>query len=419
MKSSSTTSSKFVIDTSVLLHDDRVVDGLLCLAKPPRDFKNIEILIPLYALEELDLHKGELNERGQRAREIARKLDRLRQQGYLHEGVMTQRGVLLKVVTCEHESPDRYRDLASLVYDDLILNCARQLGANLITKDCNLRIRADALRVPAFDWLESGVESHLGLIDSARESSLDSAVASTSHESIKDSSKGVTLAPLHYEKVWGLEARNDEQAHALNMLLDPNKSLITLIGKAGTGKTLLALASGLQQVTEIERYERVLVSRAIFPLGRDIGYLPGSLEEKMEPWLQPIFDNLDFLLRQKARRQSHRVRTQGDELVDMGLIEVTPITFIRGRSIPRQYMIIDEAQNLSAHEAKTILTRAGEGTKIVLIGDPYQVDHPYLDAENNGLMHVVRKFQGQICAAHIHLHQGERSPLAELAANLL
>jgi PhoH-like ATPase len=161
------------------------------------------------------------------------------------------------------------------------------------------------------------------------------------------------------------------------------------------------------------------VSRAIFPLGRDIGYLPGSLEDKMEPWLQPIYDNLDFLLGQREQRQTHRQRPRAEDLVDMGLIEVVPITYIRGRSIPNQFLIVDEAQNLTPHEMKTMLTRAGQGTKVVLLGDPHQVDHPYLDAERNGLIHVSRRFIDQACAVHIHLSQGERSPLAELAADLL
>ena len=224
---------------------------------------------------------------------------------------------------------------------------------------------------------------------------------------------------LHRDPVWGLSPLNDEQARALIALLDPEISLVTLTGKAGTGKTLIALAAGLEQVTSLERYERVMVSRAIFPIGRDLGYLPGSLEEKMEPWLQPIYDNVDFLLGQRERRKTQRERARAEDLIDLGLIEVTPITYIRGRSIPRQYLIVDEAQNLTPHEMKTMLTRAGEGTKVVLLGDPHQVDHPYLDAERNGLTVVSRRFADQRCAAHVHLTRGERSPLAELAADLL
>jgi PhoH-like ATPase len=388
---------KFVIDTSVLLHDVRVVDGLI-YAQGINDTKECEILIPIYALEELDLHKEQMTERGQRAREIARKLDRLRQRGRLNIGVTTTHHSTVRVVTTQADLPNRIRDLPHLVYDWLILTCAQEHHAILLTKDSNLRIRADGLGVTALDWVDEP----------------NKPVVTTEVIDQKQSD----LSPC-YEPTWGLTPRNEEQALALSALLNSSISLVTLTGKAGTGKTLLALAAGLQQVTEDERYQRVLVSRAIFPLGRDIGYLPGTLEEKMEPWLQPIYDNLEFLLRQRDRRQTHRARARADDLLEMGLIEIAPITFIRGRSIPNQYLIIDEAQNLTIHEVKTILTRAGEGTKIILIGDPHQVDHPYLDAENNGLLHVVRKFKAQDCASYINLTRGERSPLAELAADLL
>lgn len=395
---------QFVIDTSVLIHDPRVIEGALYVSPlPPPELT--EILIPIYALEELDLIKEEQSERGKRARDVARGLDRIRQLGSLESGVVTESGRRLRVLGATVEAlPQRIGAQPRLVYDWLILACAREHSAALITMDTNLRVRADGLGVQALEWLDD-------------ETQRISDTTPDEYELTRRSAQSALLE--HHGSVWGISARNQEQAHALTALLDPEVSLVTLTGKAGTGKTLITLAAGLEQVTTHERYERVMVSRAIFPIGRDIGYLPGSLEEKMEPWLQPIYDNLDFLLGQREQRQAHRQRPRAEDLVDMGLIEVVPITYIRGRSIPNQFLIVDEAQNLTPHEMKTMLTRAGQGTKVVLLGDPYQVDHPYLDAERNGLIHVSRRFAQQSCAAHIHLSQGERSPLAELAADLL
>jgi PhoH-like ATPase len=193
--------------------------------------------------------------------------------------------------------------------------------------------------------------------------------------------------------------------------------VVTLVGIAGTGKTLLAIAAGLLKVSDEAVYSRLLVSRPVFPMGRDLGFLPGDVEEKLAPWMQPIFDNVELLLGSVEERGK---RKRGyKELIDMGILEIEPLTYIRGRSIPKQYMIVDEAQNLTPHEIKTIITRAGEGTKIVLTGDPYQIDNPYVDASSNGLSYAVEKFKDQTIAGHMTLTKGERSPLAEMAANLL
>jgi PhoH-like ATPase len=223
------------------------------------------------------------------------------------------------------------------------------------------------------------------------------------------------------EGVWGVRPRNKEQHCVLDLLLNDDIKLVTLVGKAGTGKTLLAIAAGLQKVAEEKVYHKLLVSRPIFPLGRDIGFLPGTVEEKLNPWMQPIYDNVEFLLNlsqpsgQRDRRsgQSHR------DLVDMGFLAIEPLTYIRGRSIPNQFMIVDEAQNLTPHEVKTIVTRVGDNTKIILTGDPYQIDNPYVDSSNNGLTTVVERFKGQPLAGTVTLLKGERSALAELASNLL
>ena len=217
--------------------------------------------------------------------------------------------------------------------------------------------------------------------------------------------------------LWGIHPRNREQQFAFDMLLNDDIQLVTLVGKAGTGKTLLAIAAGLHKSADEGQYSRLLVSRPIFPLGRDIGFLPGDIDEKLSPWMQPIFDNVELLL--GAVEEGSKRKRGYKELVDLGLLEIEPLTYIRGRSIPKQYMIVDEAQNLTPHEIKTIVTRAGEGTKIILTGDPYQIDNPYVDSSSNGLTYVVEKFKGEDISGHVTLDKGERSCLAELAANLL
>jgi PhoH-like ATPase len=219
------------------------------------------------------------------------------------------------------------------------------------------------------------------------------------------------------EGMWGIRPRNKEQTFAADILMNDSIKLVTLVGKAGTGKTLLAIAAGLHKVTEENTYQRLLISRPIFPLGKDIGYLPGDIEEKMNPWMQPIFDNVEFLMGlSRSERKSGRSYR---ELMDLGVLEIEPLTYIRGRSIPNQFMIVDEAQNLTPHEVKTIISRAGDNTKIVLTGDPYQIDNPYVDATNNGLVHAVNRFREERIAGHVSLLKGERSDLAELATNLL
>jgi PhoH-like ATPase len=217
------------------------------------------------------------------------------------------------------------------------------------------------------------------------------------------------------EGVVGIRPRNKEQSHALDLLLDENIRLVTLVGKAGTGKTLLALAAGLKRTVDDGMYTRMLVSRPVMPLGRDIGFLPGDVDEKLNPWMQPIFDNLEFLFSSGTRKGPRAYA----ELLESGQLQVEPLTYIRGRSLPQQYIIVDEAQNLTPHEVKTIITRSGDGTKIVLTGDPGQIDNPYVDSASNGLAVAADRFRGEKVAGHIVLTRGERSELAELAANLL
>jgi PhoH-like ATPase len=315
----------------------------------------------------------------------------------------------------------------------------------LVTKDVNMRVRGDALGLITADYEPERItieELYPGnrellvpsnVVDEfyANGSVIVDAPGLHANEflTLKDDNgksaltrwdknvgKAVPVRKLR-EGVWGIKPRNREQHFALDLLLNDDIKLVTLVGKAGTGKTLLAIAAGLQKVTEEQVFSKMLVSRPVFPLGRDIGYLPGTIEEKLNPWMQPIYDNLELLLGlNKTDKKDGRSYA---ELVDLGFVEIEPLTYIRGRSLPQNYMIVDEAQNLTPHEVKTIVTRAGEGTKIILTGDPYQIDHPYLDSSNNGLTQVAERFKNEAIAGHVILTKGERSPLAELATQIL
>jgi PhoH-like ATPase len=242
--------------------------------------------------------------------------------------------------------------------------------------------------------------------------------ASPSHTALgryDASKKQIVALKTPREGLMGVRPRNKEQSFAMDLLLDESIRLVTLVGKAGTGKTLLAIAAGLKRTIDDGAYTRMLVSRPVMPLGRDIGFLPGDVDEKLNPWMQPIFDNLEFLFSTGSRKGPRAYA----ELLESGQIQVEPLTYIRGRSLPQQFIIVDEAQNLTPHEVKTIITRSGDGTKIVLTGDPGQIDNPYVDSASNGLTIAAERFHGERLAGHIVLAKGERSELAEVAANLL
>lgn len=434
----------FILDTNVLLHDPRSMFS----------FADNNIIIPIYAVEEIDTFKKELSELGQNARQVSRYLDELRSAGSLAEGVALESGGTLRVATSSRQLPpeitsDRGQDSRILaVAFDAQERLRDKQEVVLITQDTNLRIRSDAIGICSenfepepysIDELYTGyseVEIDRDYIDqlyktgSTKISELK--LFNNQFVILKDSSNPShsALSRLNAstealegiikpnQDVWGISARNKEQVFALDLLLDDSVQLVTLVGKAGTGKTLLAIAAGLHLVADERKYQRLLVSRPIFPLGRDLGYLPGTVEEKLNPWMQPIFDNVEFLMSRSHFSRQHNKRSY-QELIDLDLLQIEPITYIRGRSIASQFLIVDEAQNLTPHEVKTIVSRAGEGTKIVLTGDPYQIDHPYVDATNNGLVHVVNRFKNQALFGHIRLKKGERSVLAEAAANLL
>ena len=438
----------FVLDTNVLLHDPRSIFS----------FGDNDVVVPIYVIEEIDNFKRDLSSLGRNARQVARYLDDFRAQGKLAEGVPLGDGKgTIRVLFSERELPRHLADSHGSV-DSRILAVALELSDRekprpvvFVSKDTNLRIRADALGLHAEDYdveevaldeLWSGVaEVDVGAAEvndfytagfvavGAPEADApppNEFVVLRDRDNPQHSAVGkysaakqgyVPLIKIPKEGVWGIRPRNKEQAFAVDLLLNDDVRLVTIVGKAGTGKTLLAIAAGLQRTMEDGVYQKLLVSRPIFPLGRDIGYLPGDVEEKLNPWMQPIFDNVEYLM--NLSRSEKKQGRGYHELMDLGILEIEPLTYIRGRSIPNQFMIVDEAQNLTPHEVKTIITRAGDGTKIVLTGDPYQIDNPYVDQTNNGLIHVVNRFKNERLAGHITMSKGERSPLAELAANLL
>jgi PhoH-like ATPase len=432
----------YVLDTNVLLHDPQAIFR----------FEDNNVIIPIYVIEEVDQFKREGSERGRNARSIARLLDELRERGgSLSKGVALDSGGVLRVAV-----PSKRLTLPSAIdhtaMDQAILQTAFDVRENdagrvtiFVTMDTNLRIRADALGMVAqtyenqrveFDRLNSGIvdlELDGGEVDTffreGRVAPREPAPAPNTCVLMRDRSnpshtalgrydatkRAVTALRVPREGVMTVRPRNKEQSFALDLLLDESIRLVTLVGKAGTGKTLLALAAGLKRTVEDGVYTRMLVSRPVMPLGRDIGFLPGDVDEKLNPWMQPIFDNLEFLF-SAGSRKGPRAYT---ELLESGQIQVEPLTYIRGRSLPQQFIVVDEAQNLTPHEVKTIITRSGDGTKIVLTGDPGQIDNPYVDSASNGLTIAAERFGGEKLAGHIVLAKGERSELAELAANLL
>jgi PhoH-like ATPase len=435
----------FVLDTNVLLHDPNAL----------YKFQDNRVIIPITVIEELDHFKKDLNMLGRNARTVSKFVDKMRKEGSLAEGVPLDNGGELRVAFCGNGSSLLPPELIGEKKDNHILAVAltvrakeRDVPVVVISKDTNLRIKADALGLRAEDY-ESGrveieelyrgfreVEVDKGWIDgfyAAGENALPPGVEDllpneylVLRDGVSNASalgrydsqrKRVRPLPAFKEDVWGVRPRNKEQHFALDILLDDSVKLVTLAGKAGTGKTLLALAAGLRKTSDDEVFQRLLVSRPVFPMGKDIGFLPGDVEEKLKPWMQPIFDNVEYLFGFSRRKRQGMRGYQ--ELINLGILEIEPLTYIRGRSIPNQYIIIDEAQNLTPHEVKTILTRAGENSKVVLTGDPYQIDNPFVDSASNGLSFTVEKFKAESLAGHVMLVKGERSPLAELAANIL
>jgi PhoH-like ATPase len=433
----------YIIDTNVLLHDP---NSLL-------NFADNHVLIPIEVIEEIDHFKRESSELGQNARSVSRMLDGFRGEGRLSEGVKLPNGGQLQIIFQKngHVSGDVHVNGNSV--DNRILSLAASIQKAqpknptiLVSKDINLRIKADALGLQAEDYETDRVfitDLYTGVMGMAVAPDKMAAFRANGELALAAGKKyfpneyctltdeanpkrtaltkvdatGTKLIPIIdcREGVWGIKPRNREQHFALDALLDDRVKLVTLMGKAGTGKTLLAMAAGLKRVVNDREFRRLVVARPTISMGKELGFLPGSLEEKLAPWMQPIHDALEML---SDLNMGHDHRRSTD-LMRSGSIVVEALSYIRGRSIANQFMIIDEAQNLTPLETKTIITRVGNGTKIVFTGDPYQIDNPYVDSSSNGFNYIVSRFRSEPIAAHIELQKGERSELAELAANIL
>jgi PhoH-like ATPase len=432
----------YILDTNVLLHDP---NSLLY-------FDDNCVLIPIEVIEEIDRFKRESTERGQNARTFSRSLDALRTQGRLSDGVPLSTGGRLKVIF-QKPGENGQVVVGSKAVDSRIVALALHVqkaepktSTILVTKDINLRIKADALGLQAEDYETDRVlikDLYTGMFDLAVTPEKMLAFRANGELELNGGQKyrpneyctlteegnpkrtaltkvdftGSKLLPIvdSREGVWGIKPRNREQHFAFDALLDDRIKLVTLMGKAGTGKTLMAMAVGLKRTVLDREFRRLVVARPTISMGKELGFLPGSLEEKLSPWMQPIHDALELL---SDLNMGHEHRRSND-LMRSGSIVVEALSYIRGRSIANQFMVIDEAQNLTPLEVKTIITRVGHGTKIVFTGDPYQIDNPYVDSSSNGFNYIISKFREQPVAAHIELQKGERSELAELAANLL
>lgn len=462
-----------IFDTNVFLSDPNA------LFNYPKEL----VVIPISVIEEIDEFKKSLNELGRNARHILRKLDKLRKRGKISSknpkskrskkslpGIALNNGGRLIIELNHTDSiPD---GLSKDKVDNRILAVALYYkkefpnsDVELITKDANLRIKADSFDIKASDY-----EKASDILSDSIYKGYQSVILDLSDYEVFKRDKRILLPesikniqPNEFVKIqtsdleseillgkydivnnqilslnkkdvneminnWKIAPTNIEQQLALDALLNPEIPLITISGKAGTGKTLLAVLAGLYQALDKDLYDKILISRPVMPMGKDIGYLPGTTEEKMSPWMQPIFDNLEYLFSQNAtgslsskftKSPKRQTYTSYEELVNDGFIKVEPLMFIRGRSIPKQFIIIDEAQNLTLHEVKTIITRAGKGTKIIFTGDPEQIDNPYVDQTSNGLTQIIERLKDEKVTAHIHLLKGERSELAEIVSDKL
>jgi PhoH-like ATPase len=437
---------RYILDTNILLFDPQSLVH----------YAGEEVILTLEVIEEMDTFKHDPNERGRSARTVAHLIDELRARGSVGVGVPMDHGGTLRIL-CRVPPPPNglspFEDRPESRVGNSILSAAlflRQsdphLPVTIVTKNVNLRVRADVFGIEARDYDPARIrdtdmlrgwhalELDAPLIDTLKEGrsvaipELDA--APNEYAFLRDKSNpkraqacrvdkdGKTLWPLAdtTRTVCGIRSLNPEQTFTLDALLDPAIPMVTLAGKAGTGKTLLAMAAGLHQVFADHRYQRLIVFRPTIAVSRDLGYLPGDLGEKMRPWMQPVYDALDLI---RSQDRQAPVRTLPNDIMDCDEIAVEPLTYIRGRSIPNQFIVIDEAQNLTPLEVKTVITRVGAGSKIVLTGDPHQIDNPYVDARTNGLTCLVDRFRDSPLSAHVTLVKGERSALAETAANIL
>ncbi len=458
----------FVLDTNVLIHDPKALFS----------FTGAHVGIPAVVLEELDQFKGEGTERGRNSREVIRNLDQLRTEGSLKDGVPLKDGGILQILFYDDTILKKTPLIMSAGDNEIILTalCMQQEGYDVtfISKDLNARVKADALGIKTEDYSKEQVSEEefyqgwVKLIVPAVELKREfpTQLAQLAKDGLIVSNEFVLVESNHnphnnrvfrylgnekFRQVfnpsfnWPIQPRNPQQLMALELLLDTNIQFACLFGPAGTGKTFLALLAGLHQLFITHNYDRMIISRPVVPLGRDIGFLPGTVEEKLHSWMMPIYDNMQYIMhtinktnslnrkdeseenpkeKQKNKKSPHKHKKQNhgitfDDLLHQGKIAMEAITYMRGRTIPYQLILIDEAQNLTPHEIKTLVTRVGEGSKIILTGDPYQIDSPYLDFSSNGLVIASERFKGQPMFGSVYLPTSERSELSRLAGELL
>ncbi len=436
----------FILDTNVLIHDPKAIYA----------FADNNVIIPITVIEELDsLKTSNRTDLGRNARASAREIDKYR--GKLSKGALLPNGGTLKVIVKNDIEDAKAFPLFKTIQDNKILYVAYKIHNEnaevptiFVSKDLNARIKADALGITTNDYEKQKVDiealysgyteiqvkpEHITNFFKDKRLEVDSVelynnqyvlltnITNPNNTALaRYSEVEKAIVPLEYdgEDIWGVRALNKEQRFAYDALLRDDINVVSLVGQAGTGKTLIAIACGLFKTLDDRKYKQLVVTRPIIPMGKDIGYLPGSKDEKLHFWMQPIFDNLKYIFQQSDTDNKGKSPDEAIKyLMSTNLLELEAMTYIRGRSIPKCYIIIDEAQNLSPHEIKTLISRAGENTKIVLTGDPYQIDHPYLDANSNGLSYLVERFKGQSIYAQIQLIKSERSKLASIAAELL
>ena len=431
----------FVLDTNVILHDATCI----------HHFEDNEVVIPISVLEELDQFKRGNEQIHFNARDFLRSLDDLSTGS--DDSELNKGDGKIRVVVNNNWHPDVEASFQDDCPDHRIINCAYKLHIDnpnreiiLVTKDTNMRLKSRSLGLSAEDYSRDAIEDvsqvYTGsrLVEDVGGDEIDTLYASygidvgdinsvidplpNENFILRNGQKSILATFDPFEKkvirvdkpmAYGIKPRNAEQSFALHMLMDNRIQLVTLSGKAGTGKTLLALAAALELRSD---FRQIFLARPIVPLSnRDLGFLPGDIQSKLDPYMQPLFDNLSVIRHQFKSNDKRSIKI--NEMLEHDKLLITPLAYIRGRSLQKAFFIVDEAQNLTPHEVKTVITRAGEGTKVIFTGDIYQIDHPYLDKRSNGLTYLISRMKGQEVFAHINLEKGERSELAELASNLL
>jgi PhoH-like ATPase len=456
-----------ILDTNVLIED----------ANALMSFENEIVGIPIMVLEELDRIKNEASFRGRNAREAIRVLDNLRSKGNLREGVRLDNGTEVRILFPEGQALLEMTVAEREVDNKILALCqhmqSKGFDVELVSKDINLRVKADALGIPARDYLPEAVDEtsiyrgwttietsafqlKKDMPDQLMQVHKEHPFVINEFIILQSAHNPFNVRLFRYlgndqfkhvqapELKWSLQPRNIQQRMALDLLFDNAIKLVTLVGPAGTGKTFLALVAALHEVLIYENFEKILVTRPVIPLGPDIGYLPGDVREKLLSWMQPIYDNMDFIVHaahatqkelgiyreteykgyEQGRFRRRKAAREGglpslEELIARHKMSLEAITYMRGRSIPYQFIIIDEVQNLTTHEVKTLISRVGEGSKVILTGDPYQIDAHHLDFSNNGLVVTTQRFKGQSLFGTVFLETTERSELSRLAATLL